>query len=394
MKRIAVLGCGLVGAAIARDLSREENFEITVADASEQALARLGKQAAVRTRTADLSRPAEIAAVVRGTDAIVGALPGRLGFAMLEAVIAEGKPIADISFSPEDLLSLDDLARERGVTAVVDCGVSPGISNFAVGRAAARLSEIEDVAILVGGLPVDRNRPFGYAIVFSAADVIEEYTRPARVVEDGHVVTRPALSEVETIEVPGVGTLEAFLTDGLRTLLSTVPARSMKEKTLRYPGHAEAMRALRNCGFFQTERVEAGGVSVSPRAVTEKLLARAWKLTEGEEEFTYLRVVVRGSDSAGPLRRYEFELLDRTDPTDGLTSMARTTGFPCAAVAAMLARGDYRDPGVRPTEFLARDPTASAHFLEALRARGLSWTESWEESAVHPKSKIQNPKSI
>src|SRR6266545_5923707 len=89
---------------------------------------------------------------------------------------------------------------------------------------------MEDIAILVGGLPADRNRPFGYAIVFSAADVIEEYTRPARVVEDGRTVTRPALSEVETIEVPGVGTLEAFLTDGLRTLLSTVRARAMKEK--------------------------------------------------------------------------------------------------------------------------------------------------------------------
>jgi lysine 6-dehydrogenase len=390
--RITVLGCGLVGAAIARDLSRETDFEVTVADASEQALARLAKQAAVRTRTADLSRPAEIAAVVREADAVVGALPGRLGFSMLEAVIRSGKPIADISFSPEDPLALDDLARERGITAVVDCGVSPGISNFAVGRAAARFSEIEDVAIFVGGLPADRNRPFGYAIVFSAADVIEEYTRPARVVEDGHIVTRPALSEVETIEVPGVGTLEAFLTDGLRTLLSTVRAMVMKEKTLRYPGHADAMRALRDCRFFETGRVEVGGVSVAPRDVTEKLLARAWKLTEGEEEFTYLRVVVRGSDSAGPLRRYEFELLDRADPTGGLTSMARTTGFPCAAVAAMLARGQYRDPGVRPPEMLAADPAASERFLEALRARGLSWTERWEDSPPNPKSKIQNPK--
>ncbi len=210
-------------------------------------------------------------------DAVVGALPGRLGFAMLETVIAAGKPIADISFSPEDLLSLDALAREKGVTAVVDCGVSPGISNLAVGRAAAALDEVDEVTIFVGGLPADRRRPFGYAIVFSATDVIEEYTRPARVVENGRVVTREALSEVETIEVPGVGTLEAFLTDGLRTLLSTVRARSMKEKTLRHPGHADAMRALRDGGFFEMERVEAGGVSVSPRAVTEKLLGRAWK---------------------------------------------------------------------------------------------------------------------
>jgi saccharopine dehydrogenase-like NADP-dependent oxidoreductase len=223
---------------------------------------------------------------------------------------------------------------------------------------------------------VDRNRhPFGYAIVFSATDVIEEYTRPARFVEEGRVVTREALSEVETIEVPGVGTLEAFLTDGLRTLLSTVRARSMKEKTLRYPGHADAMRSLRECGFFETSAVEAGGASVAPRAVTEKLLSRAWRLSEGEEEFTFLRVIVAGRASGAAGKRYAFELLDRTSRETGATSMARTTGFPCAAVAAMLARGQYRDPGVRPLEFLARNPDASSRFLESLRARGLDFQE-------------------
>lgn len=388
MKRIAVLGCGLVGAAIARDLSRERDLEITVADANEEALVRLEKQAAVRTRACDLSRPAEIAAVVRDADAVVGALPGRLGFAMLEEVIRAGKPVSDISFSPEDLLSLDALARERGVTAVVDCGVSPGISNFAVGRAAAALDEVDEVTILVGGLPADPRRPFGYAIVFSATDVIEEYTRPARVVENGRVVTREALSEVETVEFPGVGTLEAFLTDGLRTLLSTVRARNMREKTMRHPGHADAMRALRDYGFFDPRAVDAGGASVSPRAVTEKLLSRAWRLSEGEEEFTALRVAVSGRDGNGLRRRYAFELLDRTSRETGMTSMARTTGFPCAVIAAMLARGQYRDPGVRPLEILAADPAASGQFLEALRARGLSWTEGWEETAPGSESHL------
>jgi len=386
VKRIAVLGCGLVGAAIARDLSRERDFEITAADACPEPLRRLGPEFPVRLIEADLSDSEEIARVVGDADAVVGALPGRLGFSMLEAVIRAGKPIADISFSPEDPLALDGLAREKGITAVVDCGVSPGISNFAVGRAAAALSQIGEVSILVGGLPVDRRRPFEYAVVFSAADVIEEYTRPARIVEDGRIVTKPALSEVETIEVPGVGTLEAFLSDGLRTLLATVPVRSMKEKTLRYPGHADAMRALRESGFFDTKSVEVGGVSVSPRAVAEKLLARAWNLGGGEEEFTFLKVVVKGRDSAGSPRLYRFELLDRTDAKNGVTSMARTTGFPCAALAAMLARGEYDDPGIRPPEMLARNPSVSARFLEALRARGLAWTENWEDSARDPES--------
>ena len=377
MKKVAVLGCGLVGAAIARDLSREAGLEVTACDADPQALESLGKEPRARSLRANLADPKTVTEIAGRADVVVGALPGRLGFAMLEAVIRSGTPIADISFSPQDPLVLDVLARERGVTAVVDCGVSPGISNFAAGRAAGRLSEIEDVTIYVGGLPVDRRRPFGYAIVFSAADVIEEYTRPARLVEEGRVVTRPALSAIETLEVPGVGRLEAFLTDGLRTLLTTIRARSMKEKTLRYPGHADAMRSLRDCGFFDTGKIEAGGSAISPRAMTEELLARAWKLAEGEEEFTFLRVDVRGRDSAGSSRRYEFELLDRTDRSGGRTSMARTTGFPCAAVAAMIARGQYRDPGVRPLEFLARDEDAATHLLEALRDKGLTFREDW-----------------
>jgi saccharopine dehydrogenase-like NADP-dependent oxidoreductase len=375
VRRIAILGCGLVGAAIARDLSREADFEVLVADANGEALGRVKEQAGVRIREADLSNPAEIAAVVRDADAVVGALPGRLGLPMLEAVITAGRPIADISFSPEDPFALDALARERGVTAVVDCGVSPGLSNFAVGRAAAALTAIDDVKILVGGLPADRGRPFGYAILFSATDVIEEYTRPARVVEEGRVVTRPALSEVEMVEVPGVGTLEAFLTDGLRTLLTTIQARSMAEKTLRYPGHAAAMRGLRESGFFESRPIVAGGASVSPRLVTEKLLSVAWKLREGEEEFTFLRVTVTGRDSSGVAKTRAFELLDRPGG-GGATSMARTTGFPCAVAAAMLARREYRDPGVRPLELLVADPVAASRFLEGLRARGLAFQET------------------
>jgi lysine 6-dehydrogenase len=378
LSRIAVLGCGLIGAAIARDLSRDPELEVTVADAREEALVRAAEDRSLRTRKADLSDPQKVEEVVRDADAVVGALPGRLGLAMLKAVLGAGRPIADISFSSEDPLALDALAQDRGATAVVDCGVSPGLSNFAVGRAAARLAKIQEVTIYVGGLPADRHRPFGYAIVFSAADLIEEYIRPARLVEDGRVVTRPALSEVEMVEVRDVGKLEAFLTDGLRTLLKTIPARSMKEKTLRYPGHAEAMQSLLECGFFETEPIEAAGVRIAPKTVTERLLSQVWRLQEGEEEFTFLRVVVSGEDETGRSRRYCFELLDRTDPRTGATSMARTTGFPCAVVAAMLARGEYRDPGVRPLEFLAKNPEASARFLEALRARGLNWEEAWE----------------
>lgn len=379
MTRIAVLGAGLIGGVLARELASEDGFEVTVFDASESALQRLGGGSDLSVRRADLSKPDVISAAVADADAVVGALPGVLGFAMLRAVVEAGKPIADISFSPEDPLQLEALARERGSTAVVDCGVSPGLSNFAVGTAMRDLDPVESVHIYVGGLPVERRWPYEYSVVFSATDVVEEYTRPARMFEEGRLVTRPALSEIEQVDVPGVGTLEAFLTDGLRTLLRTVPARSMREKTLRYPGHAGRMEVLRETGFFDEAPLElSGGIRVSPRAVTERLLTRAWRRDEGAEEFTYLKVVVTGRRGNAAVEK-TFELLDRTDHTSRTTSMARTTAFPCAAAARMLARGEYRDPGVRPLELLAADPEAARRFAAYLSPKGITWSEKTRE---------------
>jgi len=377
--RISILGAGLIGRVIARELASEEGAQVSVFDADPDALERVGRETHATIRQADLSRPEVVSSAVSDADCVVGALPGALGFTMLRAVIEAGKPIADISFSREDPLQLEALARERGSTAVVDCGVSPGLSNFFIGRAARDFNEVDDATIYVGGLPFARHWPFEYAIVFSVADVIEEYARPARVMEHGELVTQPALSEVERIEVPGIGTLEAFLTDGLRTLLRTVPARTMKEKTLRYPGHAAKMEMLRETGFFEETPLELrGGARIAPREVTEQLLLRAWKLANDTEEFTYLKVTVKGR-KLGRTLRTTFELLDRTHRASGTTSMARTTAFPCVVVARMLARGEYRDPGVRPLEMLAANREAAARFELGLTARGIRWSKESHE---------------
>src|SRR5687767_2685188 len=212
--RISVLGAGLIGRVIARELAAEEGAKVSVFDANPDALERVGRETHASIHQADLSSPQVVSSAVAHADAVVGALPGALGFSMLRAVVEAGKPIADISFSREDPLQLEALARERGSTAVVDCGVSPGLSNFFIGRGARDFNEVDDVRIYVGGLPFKRSWPYEYALLFSAADVLEEYSRPARVFEDGRLVSRPALSEVERVEVPGVGTLEGFLTDG------------------------------------------------------------------------------------------------------------------------------------------------------------------------------------
>lgn len=379
MTRVTVLGAGLVGSLIVRTLAAA-GWEVLVCDRSEDALGALAGLPRVATARLDFASGTSIAAAVAPADVVVGAVPGFLGHAMLKAVIEARKPLADISFAPEDPLALDALAKERGVPAIVDCGVSPGLSNLACGRAAAWFDSdaLDSIVISVGGLPFARSQPWEYRAVFSPTDVIEEYTRPARLVEEGNVLTRPALSDVTRFEVPGVGTLEGFLTDGLRTVLTTVKARNLREETLRWPGHAEKMRLLRDAGFFGDVPVDAGGVRVSPRAVAEALLFPMWKRPEGEEEFTVLRVESKGA-RAGRTARLVHGLFDRTDAKTGATSMARTTGFPCVIAAQLLSAGTFREPGVFPLELLGARPGIFAAFVDGLAARGVAFSETQED---------------
>ena len=378
MKTVAVLGAGLVGSLVAKDLAADGRWSVLSVDRSADALGRLAGIPNLTTERADLADVAEVVRVAAKVDVVVGAVPGFMGTRTVRAALEAGRPVSDISFSPEDPFEMDGLAKAKGVPAIVDCGVSPGLSGLAVGRAAALLDALDDVSIFVGGLPTPRLWPFEYRSVFSPTDVIEEYTRPARVVEGGEVVVRPALSGVEPLDVPGVGTLEAFYTDGLRTLLTTVKARNLCEKTLRYPGHVDRMRMLRETGFFSDEPLNVGGVSVAPRKVTEALLFHAWRRPEGEEELTFLRVVCEGR-RGGRLVRRTLELLDRTDRATGDSSMARTTGFPCATGARLLLEGAFATPGVFPPELLAKDDALYGRFLAELEQRGVAVDETEEE---------------
>lgn len=378
MKHVVVLGSGLVGSLMAKDLALDGRYSVTAADRSEESLGRLRDLPNLVTERADLSSAAEIHRLASKADVVVGAVPGFMGTAMLKAVLEAKKPIADISFAPEDPFTLDELARASGVPAIVDCGVSPGLSNLAAGRAESLFEETDLVRIMVGGLPFRRVLPYEYRIVFSATDVIEEYTRPARLVRDGRLITVPALSEPELFEFAVAGTLEGFLTDGLRTVLRTVKARNLEEKTLRFPGHAAKIALLRDTGLLSDEPILVNGVSVSPRAVTEAVLFPLWKLPPGDEEFTVLRVVAEGRSGGRRVRR-TYELFDRTDAKTGATSMARTTGFPCTIAARLLAEGVLREPGVRPLELLGKEPSVFGALVDGLLAKGVVFTERAEE---------------
>ena len=372
-KKCIVLGCGLVGATIARDLAADETLDVAVADVSPRNLARVAKTANLRTMEADLGKPEHIAQLIKEVDLVVGAMPSVLGGMVLKTVIEAGKPFADISFMAEDALELDALARERNVTAVVDCGVAPGLANMIIGYCDSQLDQTDSVVFYVGGLPKRPKWMYQYKAPFAPSDVIEEYTRPARMKENGKVITKPALSDPEIIEFPRAGKLEAFNTDGLRSLLRTIDAPNMKEKTLRYPGHIQLMRILRESGFFGKDEIEVRGARVRPLDVTSKLLFPLWELTPGEEEFTVLRVIVEGRKD-GKRLRHTYDLYDEYDPKTGQSSMARTTGFPCAIVARMLVHGEITQKGVLAPEMLGAKPGVLESVMRELSTRGVTLT--------------------
>lgn len=377
--RITVLGAGLVGHAMVLDLARDGEHEVTAVDRDGSALARLAGKDGVHAREADLGRSDAVRDAVTDADLVINAVPGFMGFETLRAVIEAERDVVDIAFFPEDPFLLDDLARDRGVTAIVDCGVAPGLCNVTLGYLDTRLDRIDSYRCYVGGLPRQRTWPFEYKACFSPADVLEEYTRPARLVENGQEVVRPALSGRELIDFRGVGTLEAFNTDGLRSLIRTMDIADMKEMTLRYPGHAELMQVFRDTGFLGEEPLDIGGQSVTPRDLTSAILFEHWKLGDGEEDLTVMQIVVHGQLD-GKAVTHTYDLLDFYDRATDTTSMARTTGYTCTVVARQVAQGLFRRPGINPPEFLGRAEGCHAHLLEGLAKRNIYWECTIAES--------------
>jgi lysine 6-dehydrogenase len=367
--RITVLGSGLVGGPLAIDLSKDRRFSIKAVDASSEALERL-RHHNISTVKADLKDVSSLREILNESDLVVSAVPGHMGLATLKSVIAAGKNVVDIAFFPEDPFVLDEEAKQRGVTAIVDCGVAPGMSNLLTGYAASLLDETSSVLIYVGGLPQVRQWPYDYKAVFSPMDVIEEYTRPARYVENGKEVVRPALSDPEYIHFPSIGTLEAFNTDGLRTLIRTITAPNMKEKTLRYPGHIEKIAILRETGFFGQEKIEINGHLIRPIDFTAKMLFPMWKMNEGDADLTVMRIEVKGTKN-GQETAHRFDLLDRYDETTRTNSMARTTGYTATAAVRLIAGGLYRQPGIIPPETIGREHACVEFMLKSLAERNV-----------------------
>ena len=370
MNNLIVLGAGMVGRTMAIDLTTKH--KVTLADFSLKALTESQhKCEALKTVQIDVTDKIKLQNTLQPFDLVICAVPGFLGFKTLKTIIEAQKNVVDISFFPENSLELDALAKQNKVTAIVDCGVAPGMGNIILGHY-NELLKLTDFECLVGGLPKVKKWPFNYKAPFSPVDVIEEYTRPARYVENGHIVVKEALSDVEHVNFDGVGTLESFNSDGLRSLVYTMKhIKNMKEKTLRYPGHIEYINVLKASGFFDTKKITVNGSEISPLEFSSKILFNEWQLGATEEELTVMRITLKGTDNKGENQTVVFHLHDVYCPETQTSSMARTTGYTATAAANMFLDGLFDKKGVFPPELIGKEKGVFDYVLNYLKDRGV-----------------------
>lgn len=366
-RRVAVLGAGLIGRAMVFDLCREH--EVTVADLSAESLEFVARWPCRPVQT-DLLAPGGLEKVVADAGVVLSAMPGAVGLRVLERLIEMGKDVVDISFTEEDPLALHARAAGRGATVIVDCGVCPGLSNILAAHAArCRFQRLDRYVCYVGGLPREPRPPWFYKNPFAAESVIDEYTRPCRFRIGGRASTVEPLSGAETIEFPETGPLIAFHTDGIRTLLASLPeVPTLVEKTLRHPEHYHFIVRLREAGFFAPD--------VLPALTT--VCRRAWRFEPGEADLTVMRLLFEGRAPSGAPLRLKLDLVDHYDAANGLLSMARTTGFTATAAARLLLEGRFRHPGVHPPEVLGLDEELFGGLMGMLEKRNVRFTESLE----------------
>ena len=364
-QKIIVLGAGLVGNAIAIDLCKK--YDVTSADLSAEALEPLSRKHNVKTIQQDLSTEKSIKSAIKNFDLVIGAMPGFMGYNTAKWVIETGINIVDISFFPEDPFTLDELAKKHNITFIMDCGVAPGFSNIILGRY-KQIMKVENYKCFVGGLPVIREWPFEYKAVFSPIDVIEEYIRPARFIEHNKLVIKDALSDPELLDFEGIGSLEAWNSDGLRTLMNTMDIPNMIEKTMRYPGTIEYLKVLRDSGFFSYKKIDVKGQKIRPIDLTANLLFPKWKLKPGEEDITVMRIYISGNTD-GRKKSIVVDMFDKYDKETGTISMARTTGYTCTAAANLVLNGKFNRKGMCPPEYLGIDEDNYNYIIEYLKER-------------------------
>lgn len=377
--KIIVLGCGNIGTVATKDLAESlPQAEIVMADMNksraEEATSKIGQDNVSWVQT-DASSYSELVSAIKKFDLAVGTLPGTLGFQACKASISAKVDMVDVSYMPEDVMALNKAALKAKVCVVPDCGMSPGLGNILVGRAISKLDQVESVHMLNGGLPEKPVPPLGYIITWSVKDLIDMYSRKVNIVKDGKLTQVEAMSGLEEITFPSVGKLEAFYTDGLRTLLHTVKdTREMWEKTLRYSGHVEKIKLLKTLGFFDEKPIEIENIQIRPREIAAKLLERKLKKPE-IPDIVAMHVEVGGLKD-GKKVMYAFHMLERYDKKRKVTAMARTTAYTTSVVAQLVAKKAIEEKGVIPPEKLGMNEKLYEKFMDMMKRRRIVVKES------------------
>lgn len=342
-----------MGSVIADDLA--ERHDVTVVDSREQSLKRIRKAHTFLGDPFDLEG-------LPSAELVVTALPSEVAYRVVRGMLERGLDVVDISFTDYNPFDLDEVAKAGRALYIPHAGYAPGLSNILAGRL-YYMEGSRDIEILVGGLQETPVPPMGYAPTFNASSVIDEYTRPARYLRKGKPETADPLEDLGSYEVPGVGMLETFYSDGLATLMDTMKDATVLEKTLRYPGHLEKMRFLRDMGYFSSEK--AG--DCTPREVSDEIFRR---MAGDYRDLSILEV--RPLDGKG--RGYS--CIDRYDTARNMTSMGRMTGFSAAAIAEGVLRGMVDEKGVFATEWIGRLDGFYNFVLEFLEEHGISITRT------------------
>jgi saccharopine dehydrogenase-like NADP-dependent oxidoreductase len=370
-----VMGCGNIGSVAAEDLAQSmSSTEVVVADMNEERAKLVAKKIGMSNVScirSDVANHDELMNTMKEFDLVMGFLPANLAYCLAETCVAAHKNLVDVSYMSEDPTRLNDAAVHAGSTIIPDCGLAPGISNVLVGNSVSSLDKIKSVQIMVGGLPEKPIPPLGYVVTWSLESLIDEYTRKAWIIRKGRTVAVEALSGVEEVEFPGIGKLEAFYTDGLRTLPHTVKSvDDMWEKTLRYPGHAEKVKLLRTLGFFSPSAITVKGTQIQPRKLTAKILEQ--KLSEKKpKDLVALRTQTCGTRDKKRIKQV-YTLLDYCDKKRGITAMARTTAYPALIVAQMILNKQLKEKGVVPPEKIGMDNKLFRLFSEGLKRHGIN----------------------
>jgi lysine 6-dehydrogenase len=386
--RMLVLGAGQQGSACAFDLLTRTDHEVVIADLRVDSLPDFlrpflgGRLTAIRLDAQDRGAVRD---AMRGVSATMSAFPYYFNLGMAVAAIDSGSHFCDLGGNTEIVLQqkeLDARARERGVSVVPDCGVAPGMVNVLAEHGLRQLDRPRSVRIKVGGLPQDPEPPLNYQVVYSLEGVLDYYTTLSWILRDGRPLQVEALSEVEESEFPGVGTLEAFHTaGGLSTMAQRYEGRldTMEYKTLRYPGHAEAMRTIRDIGLLSLDPVTVGGQEIVPRDAFIAIVGpRLRKDPRASPDLVALRVEVEG-ERDGRETALRWDLLDRFDEANGITAMMRTTGYSLAITGIFQAEGRIA-PGVGTPD----EAMPPADYIEELARRGVDirFTEEVGRSAA------------